>query len=291
VLPALLTFFIRWFVPESVTWERAKREGATTGWATRDLIAVGVGMAACWCIILLWSQQQLLLAVRIAGTSVALIVIAAGYLFPVRRYFVRARVEPLQATQWIRRMLLGALISGIPLLGTWAAVQWAPTWADQLSDQLPWAKGWTQVCSSCGAIAGGFVGALLGGLLGRRVAYVVLCIVSLGSVWLFYGTNESFGSWFLCSAAMMGLCTASFYGWLPLYLPELFPTRVRATGQGFSYNFGRILAAIGALQTGAIMGAFEGGYPQACSIMGSIYLLGCVAIWLAPETKGQPLPE
>ena len=47
--------------------------------------------------------------------------------------------------------------------------------------------------------------------------------------------------------------TASFYGWLPLYLPELFPTRIRATGQGFAFNFGRVLAAVGALQSGQLL--------------------------------------
>ena len=41
-------------------------------------------------------------------------------------------------------------------------------------------------------------------------------------------------------AVLLGVFTAAFYGWLPLYLPELFPTRVRATGQGLSFNFGRI---------------------------------------------------
>jgi SHS family sialic acid transporter-like MFS transporter len=101
-----------------------------------------------------------------------------------------------------------------------------------------------------------------------------------------------------------GFFTASFYGWLPLYLPELFRTSVRATGQGFGFNFGRILAAVGALQTGALMGLFKSdtgfvlgpfnlgsGYPAACSVMSAIYFVGAVLIWFAPETKGKPLPE
>ena len=46
--------------------------------------------------------------------------------------------------------------------------------------------------------------------------------------------------------------TAAFYGWMPLYLPELFPTRVRATGQGLCFNFGRVVAAVGALYMGEI---------------------------------------
>jgi len=48
------------------------------------------------------------------------------------------------------------------------------------------------------------------------------------------------------------------------------------------------LAAIGTLQTGALM---KVGYPTACSVMSLIYVVGMGIIWLAPETKGQPLPE
>jgi hypothetical protein len=95
------------------------------------------------------------------------------------------------------------------------------------------------------------------------------------------------------------MLTAAFYGWLPLYLPELFRTSVRATGQGFGFNFGRILAAVGTLQAGNLFTAkvtllgheYEGGYPLACSLMSSIYLLGLVLICFAPETKGHTLPD
>jgi hypothetical protein len=87
------------------------------------------------------------------------------------------------------------------------------------------------------------------------------------------------------------MCTASFYGWLPQYLPELFPTRVRATGQGLSYNFGRILAAAGAWQMGSVMGYFGNSYARAGAAISLIYLAGMVLIWFAPETRGEHLPD
>jgi hypothetical protein len=90
---------------------------------------------------------------------------------------------------------------------------------------------------------------------------------------------------------LMGATTASFYGWLPLFLPEIFRTAVRATGQGFAFNFGRILAAIGVLQLGNLAALFAGGLPIACASLSGVYLLGMALIWLAPETKGTPLPE
>ena len=290
VLPALLTFFIRQYVPESSNWRRAKDRGSTSAWVTKDLFGVLIGVLACWGMIYLWSRPTPWL-LRGMGTIAALLVVGGGFLYPVFRYLSRSSDSREQSGQIIKRMLLGAMLSGIPLLGTWAAVQWAPTWADQVSGTLPSAKAVTQISSAAGAILGGFIGASLGLWLGRRVAYMALCALSLGSVLLFYQTNSEYGWWFLVSVFLMGACSASFYGWLPLYLPELFPTRVRATGQGFSFNFGRILAAIGALQTGAIMGAFHGSYPQACSLMGTVYLLGFALIWLAPETKNSPLPD
>ena len=90
--------------------------------------------------------------------------------------------------------------------------------------------------------------------------------------------------------------TAGFYGWLPLYLPELFPTRVRATGQGLSFNFGRFLAAIGAVNMGMLVQALggdptKGDYGPAGATITLIYILGMILIWFAPETKGKPLPE
>ena len=117
---------------------------------------------------------------------------------------------------------------------------------------------------------------------------------------VFYQTHAEFNASFLIWVFILGVCTSSFYGWLPLYLPELFSTKVRATGQGFSYNFGRIVAAIGTLQMGALLPWFaetktyaglQGGYPAACSYISVIYLAGLFVIIWAPETRGKSLPE
>jgi hypothetical protein len=89
---------------------------------------------------------------------------------------------------------------------------------------------------------------------------------------------------------IVGAFTAAFYGWTPLYLPELFPTRARATGQGLAYNAGRVFAAIGALQMGALMQTFDGSYAKAGAVVTLIYVLGMIFIWFAPETRGKPLP-
>jgi MFS family permease len=294
--PALLTFFIRIWVPESQRWRHEQDRGQTGHWATRDLLGVFVGSAAACLIIYLWSRPQPNWAVTIVGTILALVVVVAGYLYPILRYLQRserlASLGDSLRSPTIRRMLLAACLSGVALLGTWASMQMAPTWAnDTFKATVPEAKSYTQVWASIGAIFGTILAALMGDWIGRRPAYMVLCLGSLGSTILLFQGNTEFNVQFLACTFLAGAFTASFYGWLPLYLPELFRTNVRATGQGFGFNFGRIIAAIGALQTASLIRLFPGGFPMACSIMSSVYLIGVVIIWLAPETRGQPLPE
>lgn len=294
MLPALLTLFIRLFVPESEGWLREKRGGRTASWATTDLLGVLVGVAACGVIMYVWSRESGWLS-RLVVTLVGLVVVAAGYVFPVHRFLARSG-ETWEGRRTIyRRLALGTSLSAVPLLVTWASVMWTANWADQLGQALgesgKYAKQWTQFSSASGAVVGSFAGAMLGYVAGRRKAYLGLCLASLATAWVFFQTNTAFNTWFLLSVFVLGLVTAAFYGWLPLYLPELFPTRIRATGQGFSFNFGRILAAIGALQTGALLRSLGGSYPQACTLVSLIYLVGVVVIWFAPETKDRPLPE
>jgi MFS transporter, SHS family, sialic acid transporter len=206
-------------------------------------------------------------------------------------------IREIFTTRLIRPTLLAIGLASVALIGTWGCVQaFLPIWADQMGGRLtppdPSAKGWTLAAVAIGAICGGFAAPLVGGRIGRRNAYFAMCVASLVVCQiLFRALPEVYNGWFLLMAGIAGFCTASFYGWLPLYLPELFPTRVRATAQGVSFNFGRIFAAAGALGTGSLMGFFDHSYPRACATVSLVYLVGMVLIWFGPETRGQPLPE
>ncbi|MCS7239341.1 MAG: MFS transporter [Thermoguttaceae bacterium] len=189
--------------------------------------------------------------------------------------------------------LLAIIFSTVPLVATWGGVSgFLPVWADQLAGpKYPGAKGMVQVVVSIGAIIGCLVAPVIGGQVGRRPVYFTLCALSLLVCQILFREWWVYGPTFLFVCGIAGAVTAAFYGWMPLYLPELFPTRVRATGQGLSFNFGRILTAVGALGTGQLVAFFGGSYPKACSTITLIYVIGLVMIWLAPETKGRPLPD
>jgi len=191
-----------------------------------------------------------------------------------------------------RTTLLGILYAAIVLIGTWGSVQWLPAWADHLTaGRIHSAKGLTQLLLGAGAVCGSLLGPWIGARFGRRPAYFLLCLASLLScAYLFRGVT-TYGGLFLAMTLVVGIATAAFFGWLPLYLPELFPTRVRATGQGVCYNSGRILAAIGALEMGHLLQHYAGSYARAGAAITLIYGLGLAIIWLGPETKGKPLPE
>ena len=185
-----------------------------------------------------------------------------------------------------RTTLLAICFASVPLLATWGAVQNIAPWAGGMLHKSPSAIGVAGVMIGLGAIVGCLIAPVIAALLNRRIAYFLLCLGSLVSCQLLfrYFTDYTWG--FLGMAFIVGGVTAAFYGWMPLYLPELFPTRVRATGQGVAYNFGRIAAGVGAV-TGATGRAT---FAEIGIVISYIYILGMLIIWFAPETKGKPLP-
>jgi MFS transporter, SHS family, sialic acid transporter len=263
--PALLTLFIQFFVPESEKWKHASKT-ATKKTGIADIFAPGI----------------------------------------------------------LKHTVLGACLAGLPLLGTWGSVQWIPAWSSQLAekqvkaaneaapappeakpgdaqapapppaDSLPNPKKagpWAQIIIAIGAIIGTLVVAVLAEKFNRRGTYFGLSIASLVICQYMYRAPMEYGTYFLFIGAVANGLTAGFYGWLPLYLPELFPTRIRATGTGFSFNIGRVIASAGTISGGGLLTLFGGDYAKMGGVLTFVYVLMMVIIWFCPETKGKPLPE
>ncbi len=182
-------------------------------------------------------------------------------------------------------------LASVVLIGTWAAVTWIPSWVDRLSGgKDPGAKATAVQAYGIGATLGSFLGPLLT-FLGRRAQYALFCVLSTIACAIQFRFLHEWNSMFVVMIGVTGATTAAFYGFLPLYLPELFPTRARATGQGVAFNFGRVFAAGFALLGGQIAKAFDGDLARAGGMVTLVYLLGLVLVLFAPETRGERLPS
>lgn len=307
-LPALINFFILVFVPESHKWEEEKKAGSTSHWATMDLVGVLIACLAALGIIYVWSPMASV-GGAVAGivTLVGLAISLWGYLHPMRQYMSRSvaagSTQSADRVVIMRNLLLGAGLAAVALLGTWGSAQQAARWASDLApagSNLP-VIDYVVIATALGAILATLITPMIADKLGRRVTYTLLCAASLAASLAFFRVNVPFAGTaiptsLIVTAFLLGGITASFYGFFPLYFPELFPTSVRATGQGFCFNFGRLIAAIGALQLGNLMSMFNGenvtalqSAANAYSVLSCIYLVGMILVWFAPETKGRSL--
>jgi hypothetical protein len=83
-------------------------------------------------------------------------------------------------------------------------------------------------------------------------------------------------------AFALGFVSTMFFGWLPYFLPELFPTRVRTTGMGVAFNFGRILSAGALLSSTALSSWFHGDIAKMGAVTSLIYAGGLLLVPFIP---------
>lgn len=195
-----------------------------------------------------------------------------------------------------RRTIVGVLISASMMIGSWGGLTMMPSWIQGMVR----ASGGAPV-AGVHAISNAFMlmmaGAILGYLLlvflsdaiGRRWCYFLFGIGALwSSLWLFLTVDSLSG--LMAFMPVYGFFVIGGFGTFAAYLPELFRTQVRATGPGFCWNFARILTAIGPLIAGSLVGILGSPQMAAASTVG-FYLVGIVAIWFGPETRGVSLQD
>ncbi len=128
----------------------------------------------------------------------------------------------------------------------------------------------------------------------RRKAFAVSFIAAmLATAYTFWNLRELSDIFWMIP--LMGFSQLALFGGYAIYLPELFPTRLRSTGTSFCYNVGRLVAAGGPLTLGLLTSRVYVNRPEPMRYAGVtmclVFLVGLAALPFAPETKGKPLPE
>jgi len=189
--------------------------------------------------------------------------------------------------------LVGILLATVPLLGGWGASSWSQAWADKVGEEI----GRTSLKADIGmarsltGIIGSFLGGVIASVVGRKRTYFltsILCLLCAEFVYMFHTPEQ----WqFLAGFAALGFFSGIFFGWLPLFLPELFVTRIRSTGAGVCFNFGRIITAVTVFAGAILIQQFKEDYALLGKIMSLIYLLGAVGILLLPSGVGGEIED
>jgi MFS family permease len=203
----------------------------------------------------------------------------------------------------LSRTVLGVALGAIPVVGSAANANWLVPWTDHAAERRaqeadewerkPDARGKarTQITRSGGAVFGSLLGGVLASLLGRRLSYFLISLGALAVSSYIFSHLDPLHPHFHVFAFLLGFVGITYFGWLPLFLPELFPTRVRATGAGISFNTGRVLAAVVVLSAGVLLDQFSGDYARVGFWSGTIYGLGMVVIWFVPRRAAGRLED
>jgi MFS family permease len=196
----------------------------------------------------------------------------------------------------LRRSTIVGTLAGIAMMvGSWGGLTWIPSWVHQL---LPaeLASRTSSYVSTAMMLVG--VGSIFGYLtlmwltnaVGRRWSYFLFCAGSLVSSLYLFSSLHTLDA-VIAFMPVWGYFNIGAFGTFAAYLPELFPTSARATGQGFAWNVARIFTGFGPIVGGALIAGSGGSFPAAARLVSYIFVLGLIVIWFGPETKGKALSD
>lgn len=267
--------------------DRGKVVGTVqAGWA------VGWGVAA-----LLATLAVRTLAPRVAWRVLFFVgVLPAAFVFVIRRFveephvFHRARVEEAPGFLAIfrgrhaLRTVLGSLLALGAQGGYYAITTWLPTFLTTERHLDAVSTGGYMAVIICGSLAGYLVSAHLLDTLGRRHNFFLFAVCSLCSV-LMYTRIPVDNDAILVLGFPLGFFASGIFSGLGPLFTELYPTRMRASGQGFCYNFGRGIAALFPYLVGVLSDRMSLSAAIGTFAIGS-YALVVLAAAMLPETLG-----
>src|SRR6185295_2089473 len=162
--------------------------------------------------------------------------------------------------------------------------------------QVNSAISWAYIFNMLGAGCGMWIFTKVAIAYGRRIAFAIGFSAALISTLLVYAKmNSPIDAYWMMP--LMGAAQLSVFAGFAIYLPELFPGRVRSTGTSFCYNLGRFAAAAGSFFSATLATQVFGAYGSpakerySAMAMCAIFLIGLFTLPFAPETKDKPLPE
>jgi MFS family permease len=208
-------------------------------------------------------------------------------------------IRELFSTPETRRNVLVAMVIGVVgVAGAGTATYWAPNLVTAVSQglsdpEIASRKTWVTMISHLGTLLGVIVVPQLCKAIGRKKTILFFFIGA--PLALLIGLQKPTYQSLLAFMPFVNFFAIGVSAAFVLYFPELFPSRMRATGAGMAYNTGRLFAVPLTLATGALVdyfgGPLKGGVATAVIVTASIYVIGILAIPFAPETRGKLLPE
>ena len=254
VLPAILTWWIRSSIAEPALWRRAD------------------------------AQRRTALEHKRSGAALS----------PEDRALTRFTVADLFATPTVRRhIFVTFLMSLATTLAWWSISTWVPPYISGVAGKAGLtAQQWTTYAAlafNFGALFGQVGFGFFADGFGRKPVTLIYFAMALAMTpVLFLWTSDPLSLLFV--AAVNAFFCQGLFSWMPTWLPELFPTHLRATAMAFTFNMPRFIAFLGPLLAGTLIVRF-GGYGYSAMIISCIYILGFAATFFLPETRGKSLPD
>jgi putative sialic acid transporter len=191
------------------------------------------------------------------------------------------------------RTIMATLLATVVMFAYWGVFTWLPGFLASPVDKG--GAGLNTVSVTAWIIPtqlGAFVGYLSFGFisdrLGRRLTFILYMLAAAVLV-PFYGQMAAYPTVLLATGPLLGFVGHGYFSLFGSLLSELFPTQVRATGQGLTYNVGRGLGAFGPYSIGLLAKTPGVGIGLALALTSAFFLAGAVLILLVPETRGKQL--